>query len=159
MGMTSDLKQGTTRILTRGALIAACGLAAAACGSAAAPTAAAPASSASSGAASTGATTSAAKVSLRIEKTGGSGSAPQHWTLQCEPAGGSFPDPATACAKLTKLRTIFSPAQRHVMCPMIMADARSYIVSGTFLGQKVHQSIVDGGCQLSRWSQLNQIFN
>jgi hypothetical protein len=45
------------------------------------------------------------------------------------------------------------------MCPMIMADARSYIVYGTFLGQKVHQSIVDGGCQLSRWSQLNQIFN
>jgi len=158
MGMTSDLKQGTTRILTRGALIAACGLAAAACGSAAAPTATAPASSARSST-GTGATTSAAKVSLTIEKTGGSGSAPQHWTLRCEPAGGSFPDPATACAQLTKLRTIFSPAPRHVMCPMIMADARSYIVSGTFLGQKVHQSIVDGGCQLSRWSQLNKIFN
>lgn len=156
MGMTSDLKQGTTRILTRGALIAACGLAAAACGSAAAP--GSPAAT-NTGAASTGATTSAAKVSLTIEKTGGSGSVPQHWTLQCEPAGGSFPDPATACAKLTKLRTIFSPAPRHVMCPMIMADARSYVVSGTFLGQKVHQSIVDGGCQLSRWSQLNQVFN
>lgn len=154
MGMTSELKQGTTRILTRGALIAACGLAAAACGSTAAPGSGAHASGSSSAA-----TTSAAKVSLTIVQSGGSGSAAKHWTLSCEPAGGTFPDPAAACGKLTKLRTIFSPSPHHVMCPMIMADARSYIVYGTFLGQKVHQSIVDGGCSLGRWNQLNQIFN
>jgi Subtilisin inhibitor-like len=155
MGMTSELKQSTTRALSRGALIAACGLAAAACGSTAAPSAGANGSGSSSAA-----TTSAAKVSLTITQTGGSGTATKHWTLRCEPAGGSYPDPAAACAKLTKLRTIFNPTPgRHVMCPMIMADARTYIVYGTFLGQKVHQSIVDGGCTLARWNKLNQIFN
>jgi hypothetical protein len=45
------------------------------------------------------------------------------------------------------------------MCPMIMADASSYIVYGTFLGQKVHESIPDGGCSLSRWNELKGIFN
>ena len=45
------------------------------------------------------------------------------------------------------------------MCPMIMADARTYLVTGTFLGKKVHESIVDGGCQLTRWSELNHVFN
>ena len=43
---------------------------------------------------------------------------------------------------------------------MIMADARSRAsVNGTYLGQKVHETIVDGGCDLARWSKLEQIFN
>jgi hypothetical protein len=154
MGMTSELKQGVTRILSGGALVAACGLAAAACGSAAAPSGGAQASGDSSAS-----TTSAAKVSLTIVQTGGSDSTAKRWTLRCEPAGGNVPDPAAACGRLLQHRTIFSPSPRHVMCPMIMADARSYIVYGTFLGQKVHQTIVDGGCSLARWSQLNQVFN
>ena len=154
MGMTAELKQGVTRILSGGALVAACGLAAAACGSAAAPSGGSQGSGGSSAS-----TTSAAKVSLTIVQSGGSDSTAKRWTLRCEPAGGNVPDPATACGRLLQHRTIFSPSPRHVMCPMIMADARSYIVYGTFLGQKVHQTIVDGGCDLARWSQLNQVFN
>jgi hypothetical protein len=168
MGMTSELKQGVTRVLSGGALVAACGLAAAGCGSTAAPSSGAPASGApASGAPAGGApagggssagTTSAAKVSLTIVETG-SASTATRWTLRCEPAGGNVPDPATACAKLLQHRAIFSPSPRHVMCPMIMADARGYIVYGTFLGQTVHQTIVDGGCDIARWGQLNQVFN
>lgn len=152
MGMTSELKQGMTRLLTRGAVLAACGITAAACGSAAVPATGAHGSGSSAG------TTSAAKVSLTVAESG-AGSAGRHWTLRCEPAGGNFPDAAAACAKLMRFRTIFSPSPHHVMCPMIMADARTYIVYGTFLGHKVHQSIVDGGCDLTRWHELNQVFN
>ena len=154
MAMTSVLKHGVTRMLSGGALLAACGIAAAACGSAAAPSRGAQADGSSPAS-----TTSAAKVSLTIVQTGGTDSATKRWTLQCEPAGGNVPDPATACGKLLQHRTIFSPAPRHVMCPMIMMDARSYIVYGTFLGHKVHQTIVDGGCSLTRWSELNRVFN
>jgi hypothetical protein len=150
MGMTAELNQRVTRFLSGGAMVAACGLAAAACGSAAAP---------SAGGGSPASTTSAAKVSLTIVQTGGSDSTAKRWTLRCEPAGGNVPDPVAACSKLLQHRTIFTPSPRHVMCPMIMADARGYIVYGTFLGQKVHQTIVDGGCSLTRWSELNQVFN
>jgi hypothetical protein len=153
-------------ILARGAAIAACGMLAAACGSTVAPAAGHGASSApssspgSSGSSTTAAgTTSAAKVSLTIELTAGRDTAPRHWTLQCEPTGGTYPDPAAACTRVEQLRTILNPAPVHIMCPMIMADASSYIVYGTFLGQKVHESIPDGGCSLSRWNELKGIFN
>jgi hypothetical protein len=158
MSMTPELNQGTARyrkLATRGTLLAACGILAAACGSAAAP-----ASTPNSGGGSpSGTTTAAAKVSLTVAVTGGQNSKAEHWTLRCEPAGGTYPDPAAACAKLLQLKTIFSPPPAHIMCPMIMADARTYLVTGTFLGKRVHESIVDGGCQLTRWSELNHVFN
>jgi Subtilisin inhibitor-like len=144
-----------------------CGVLAAGCGSTVAP-ASAPAgtghggsSSPSSPSSSTSAagTTSAAKVSLNIVLTAGRDTTAKHWTLQCEPTGGNYPDAPAACTKLTQLRTIFYPAPVHIMCPMIMADASSYIVYGTFLGQKVHETIPDGGCSLSRWNELKGIFN
>jgi hypothetical protein len=83
----------------------------------------------------------------------------RHYTLTCEPAGGTAPDPATACARLLKDTTLFAPPAAHVMCPMIMASAGRAEVSGTYLGKKVHETIVDGGCQLAHWQQLNQVFN
>lgn len=165
MGMTSELHQGIARgrgILARGVPIAACGILAAACGSTAAPASGGPgggSSSSPSSSSSAAGTTSAAKVSLDIVLTAGPNGTAKHWTLTCEPAGGNYPDPPAACAKLLRLRTVFSPSPVHIMCPMIMADARAYIVYGTFLGQKVHQSITDGGCMISRWNELNQVFN
>lgn len=166
MGMTSELHQGIARsrgILARGVLIAACGILAAACGSTAAPASgghggsASPSSPGSS--TSAAGTTSAAKVSLNIVLTAGRDTPAKRWTLMCEPAGGTYPDPAAACAKMLELRTILNPLPVHVMCPMIMADASSYVVYGTFLGEKVHESIPDGGCSLSRWNELKGIFN
>ena len=141
-----DLKQGTTRFLTGGALIAACGLAAAACGSAAA-----------------GRRRARQRDHLRVHHIGRGGVADDHadrrvrryreaLDLRCRPAGGSFPYPATACAKLTKLPTIFAASPRHVMCPMIMADARTYLGVRDVPGPKVHHLIADGGCTLARWS-------
>ncbi len=45
------------------------------------------------------------------------------------------------------------------MCPMIMESAARATVSGTYLGRKVHESIVDGGCDLSRWAKLKAVFH
>jgi hypothetical protein len=167
MSMTPELNQAPARhrkLVARGTAIAACGILAAACGSAAAPGgtahsgASAPASS-TSGSTTSGSTTSAAKVSLTIAVTGGVTTKADHWTLRCEPAGGTFPNPTLACAKLLKDKTLFFPAPVHIMCPMIMADAKSYLVNGTFLGKKVHESIVDGGCELGRWNEMSHVFN
>ncbi len=134
-------------------LLSACGVLAAACGSTAAPGSASPSGSTHSPAT----TTAAAKASLTIVTT-----APgrvHRWTLRCDPAGGTEPDPAAACSQLIAHKTILQPSNVRVMCPMIMANAASYLVYGTWFGRPVHESIVDGGCDLSRWSQLHQIFN
>jgi hypothetical protein len=151
------------RIITRGAAAAACALLAAACGSTAAPgtgsgTATSTTGPGTAGTSSAG-TTSSAKVSLDVSFLASPTTAARHYTLTCEPAGGTAPDPATACTRLLKGTSVFAPQPAHIMCPMIIANAGRIIVSGTYLGQKVHETIVDGGCQLSRYAKLKQVFN
>jgi hypothetical protein len=176
MAMTPQFRamQARYRMLaTRCAVIAACGLLAAACGSAAAP------SSGTSGAPGTGSassgspakpsspaksggpvhTTSAAQVSLDVTLAGANLPA-RHWIVRCDPPGGTHQDPAALCAKLIANKDVLSKLHPvHIMCPMIMADARAFLITGTFFGHKVHETVVDGGCDLSRWATLNQIFN
>ncbi len=130
-------------------LIAAiCAAAATACGSTTAPAgSAAPASP------------PAPKVSLDIKVSGAPGTAAKHWTLQCDPAGGTHPDPAQACAVLLKAKAPFAPAPKGIECPMILVGARTATVTGTYFGHHVDTTFLQGGCQLSRWAKIGQIFN
>jgi Subtilisin inhibitor-like len=131
------------RVRARYLLTAAiCAAAATACG-----TAAAPASS-----------PGPAKVSLDIKVTGGSGGT-HHWTLQCDPAGGTHPNPAAACSVLLKAKDPFAPLPRGIMCPMILADAPVAKVTGTYFGQHINTTFSQGGCQEARWTKIGQIFN
>jgi hypothetical protein len=153
------------RVASRYAAVGASALLAAGCGSVAAhgPGSAGTTSSAStSPAAGTTAkpgTTSAAKILLRVSFSGSDGIAQRHYTLQCEPDGGNIADAAAACAKLMKHgANMFGPLPRHVACPMIIASGGRATVSGTYLGRPVHVTVTDGGCDLSRWAELAQIF-
>ena len=168
MAMRPQLRPAAGRyrmVLAAGMLGAACGLLAAGCGSTAAPGSVANGASASSSpaggthSASSPSSRSAAKASLEVSLTRGAGGATEHWTLRCDPPGGTTPDPAATCSRLLADKAIFQPHRGHYMCPMIMAGARVYIVTGTWYGQKVHETVVDGACDLARWSQLNKIFN
>lgn len=159
MAMTQRFRPArprSQRLLACG-LLSACGVFVAACGSTAGPGSAAPASSTSSGTHSTAGTTAAAKASLTIITTG-PGSI-HRWTLRCDPPGGNKPDAAAVCAQLIAHKTILEPSPVRVMCPMILSDAASFDISGMWFGRPVHETILDGGCDLSRWSQMYQIFN
>lgn len=152
--------------LARGVAVAACALLAAACGSTAAPTTGAPtagapgASGASSNSAASGSasTASAARVSLDVTFAASASGPATHYTLRCEPAGGTTPDPAAACSRLLAGASLFASRRGHVMCPMIMASAGRARVSGTYLGKTVRETIVDGGCDLARWAELKAVF-
>jgi hypothetical protein len=133
------------------AAVGVCALLAAACGSVAAPR------SGASGSSTPGAT-AAAKISLDVRFSGSPTTAAAHYTLRCDPAGGTVADPAAACARLMKGTNLFGPLPAHVMCPMIMANAGRAIVTGSYLGHRVHESVVDGGCDLSRWAKLKRVF-
>jgi hypothetical protein len=169
--------------LSRGATLAACALLAAACGSVAAPSTSssggsgsgsgssspgtasagtasagtASAGTASAGTASAG-TASAAKVSLEVTFAASANNPATHYTLRCEPASGTVPDPVVACARLLTGANIFAPRPARIACPMILASSGRAAVTGTYLGQQVHVTIVDGGCDLSRWSKLKSVF-
>jgi hypothetical protein len=182
MAMTPQLGRAGSRpwhqtVLARAAVIGACGLLAAACGTSAAPATGASGSGASaSGAPSTAAsgttaphagasgsgsarTVSSSKVALDVTFSQAYGHPARHWTLRCEPAGGNYPDPSGACARLMKWANIFSPPVGHVMCPMIMTSAQRVTVTGTYFGKRISETIVAGGCQLSRYYELKQVFN
>jgi hypothetical protein len=129
----------------------------AACGSVAAP--ASGGSSASGGTSSPATSPAAAKVSLNLIVLNGPASTPKHWTLRCDPAGGTHPHAATACRALLALKNPFALPKAHRMCPMILASDKRVVFTGTYFGAKVHRTIIDGGCDLARWSELGQVLH
>jgi Subtilisin inhibitor-like len=146
--MTLDKLTARPRSLAVAArcMIAVAGLAAvAACGSVAAP------GSAGAGSAP------APKGALNITIQGAPGTAARHYTLRCDPAGGTHPHPAATCAALLAIKHPFAKPKRHQMCPMIMASSKRMIISGTWYGQKIHKTVLDGGCDLALWTKLNQV--
>ena len=71
-----------------------------------------------------------------------------------------MPDAAAACRLLATDATILHPLRgTHIMCPMITANARTFTITGTWSGSKLHEVVTDGGCDLRRWSKMAQIFN
>jgi hypothetical protein len=145
--------------LSRAAAVAACALLAAACGSTAAPgSGTAGTNSHGSGSGSAG-SAAAAKITLDVTFAASAGKPAAHYTLRCEPAGGTARDAAAACARLMRGASLFGPRRGHVMCPMILASAGRATVTGTYLGKKVRETIVDGGCDLGRWVKLKAVFN
>jgi hypothetical protein len=98
-------------------------------------------------------------VSLSIT-FGGLDTPARHWTLRCDPPGGTSPDPAAACSRLLADKNIFENTPvRRVMCPMIMTTAKSFTITGVYFGRRIRETLVDGGCDLARWSSVNHIFN
>jgi hypothetical protein len=167
--MSAQSRPGQTRptvIAARAVVLAACGLLAAACGSVAAGQAASnqangqPAThgpsaplSAQPSTSPAGSPAPAAQVKLSITLAGA-----KHWSLQCEPASGNVADPQAVCKRLLGQPSLFAPSPHHVMCPQVMTDAPSFLVTGTYRGPHVHETIVAGGCDLGKWNTLHAIF-
>jgi hypothetical protein len=101
----------------------------------------------------------AAKVSLTFKVSHGTAAPFQHWTLRCDPAGGTHPAAAATCTSLLKLKSPFAAQNKHVNCPMILRSDRRIVVTGTWFGQKVHRVVLDGGCDLGLVTKLHQIFH
>jgi Subtilisin inhibitor-like len=138
-------------------LIAAmCAITATACGTAPA------ASTAGANAAGGGSASAKAhkpKVSLDMTVVLKPGAKPQHWTLRCDPPGGTHPDPAGACRVLLAAKSPFAPIIKHVQCPMIIASEARATIKGWWFGKRVDMVMTDGGCSMARWTKIGQIFN
>ena len=143
MGMkpdTSRVRTGARYLLTP-LIAAACVSAVTACGSAQPTASGAP-----------------AKVSLDITVSTAPVSPSKHWTLRCDPAGGSHPDPAAACAVLLKAKAPFAGPSKGIMCPMIRFGTKTATVKGTYFGRHVNTTFTPGGCGLPLWHEIGAIF-
>jgi hypothetical protein len=150
MGMKPDMLQRVrpgARYLLIALIAGGCAIAATACGTTPAP----------SGASS--APAPPPKVSLDITVSSAPGAQPKHWTLRCDPAGGTHPNPAAACATLLKTSDPFASVPKNIMCPMIRVGTKTAKVEGTYFGKRVDKTFTPGGCTAAEWAKLGQIFN
>jgi hypothetical protein len=132
------------------ALAAGFGLLAAACGG----TAASP----SQPAGGHSGTSHAADAALQVTQSVPGGQA-RRWSLRCDPAGGTMPDAAAACRLLTTQATILHPVRAtHIICATPAADVRTFTITGTWHGARLHEVVADSGCDLRRYSMMAQIF-
>lgn len=102
---------------------------------------------------------SAAKVAVTITVRGPGGATPRRWTLQCDPPGGTHPDPAAACRVLLSEMKLVAARPGRLVCPMILANAEQATISGTWYGRQIHRVVVDGGCDIRLWTALGRIFS
>jgi hypothetical protein len=81
--------------------------------------------------------------------------APQTWTLTCDPAGGTHPDPAAACAALAAADDPFAPVPDDVACTQQYGGPQTATVVGTHRGEPVDAAFSrTDGCQISRWDAV-----
>ena len=78
------------------------------------------------------------------------------WTLTCDPAGGTHPDPAAACAALTvHAAAALPPVAKDAMCTQIYGGPETASITGTWQGQPVRSTFSrTNGCEIARWNML-----
>lgn len=78
------------------------------------------------------------------------------WTLTCDPAGGTHPDTAAACAALeAKGKTALPPVPKDRMCTQIYGGPQTAKITGTWNDEPVDASFSrKNGCEISRWTAL-----
>jgi hypothetical protein len=78
------------------------------------------------------------------------------WTLTCDPAGGTHPDPEAACAALAGKGTTAMPAvAKDTMCTQQFGGPQTAKITGTWQGKPVDASFSrTNGCEISRWQAL-----
>ena len=100
-------------------------------------------------------TAGSAATDLVILIDDGSG-AKTTWTLTCDPAGGTHPDPDAACRALgTHGATALPPVRKDVACTQLYGGPQQATITGTWQGRPVRSSFSRvNGCEISRWDLL-----
>ncbi|MFZ0161562.1 MAG: SSI family serine proteinase inhibitor, partial [Kineosporiaceae bacterium] len=78
------------------------------------------------------------------------------WTLTCDPAGGTHPDPATACGVLGANGAKALPAPpATTACTEQYGGPQKAKITGTWRGRAVNAELsLENGCQITRWTAL-----
>ncbi len=142
-------------------LLAGCGQASAPGGTTSRATATASASAAGSGSGSgsggAGPGGIASAGALDVTVTGLPGGKAEHWTLTCDPAGGTHPAAAATCAGLARFANPFAAPVHGTMCPAIVVGPARATVTGDWRGQRIHLTLTQSSCDLIIWNRLSQL--
>jgi hypothetical protein len=78
------------------------------------------------------------------------------WTLRCNPARGTLPRPATACAKLAAGGAkLFAPVRPGAICTEIYGGPQRARIVGVVAGRRVWSTFArSNGCEIDRWGRV-----
>lgn len=96
-----------------------------------------------------------ATLTVAVDATGAG--TPTSWTLTCEPAGGTHPDPDAACLALgtAEGRAALDPVPRDVACTEIWGGPQTATITGELDGEAVDAQLSrSNGCEIARWDAL-----
>jgi Subtilisin inhibitor-like len=79
------------------------------------------------------------------------------WTLRCNPARGSMPRPARACARLAAGGArLFARLPRNIVCTEIYGGPQRARVVGTVNGRRIFATFArSNGCEIDRWQRIS----
>jgi aminoglycoside phosphotransferase (APT) family kinase protein len=81
------------------------------------------------------------------------------YTLRCDPAGGTLPQPARACRRLAQLKDPFAPTPKGTVCTQIYGGPQIAFVTGRFRGRSVRAHFNrKNGCEIARWNRVRFLF-
>lgn len=97
----------------------------------------------------------APRTELTVEVRDKPGASPVVWTLTCDPAGGTHPEPQAACQALAVADRPFQPVPSGAVCTQIHGGDQTARVTGTWRGTEVDARFTRlNGCEIDRWQQV-----
>lgn len=101
-----------------------------------------------------GSATSQTSLTVSFWPQGRDDGSPKRWTLRCNPAGGTHPNAARACARLASLERPFAPVPPDTACTQLYGGPQEALVTGTYRGRRVWTRFNRrDGCQIARWNR------
>jgi hypothetical protein len=90
----------------------------------------------------------------------GQGELPKRtYTLRCNPAGGTLPKRADACAKLARMARPFAPVPKDIACTTIYGGPQEALITGRLRGYAVRARFSrTNGCEIGRWNRVRFLF-
>jgi hypothetical protein len=78
------------------------------------------------------------------------------WTLRCAPTGGTLPNAAAACERLSRFAANpFAPVPPRTACTDIYGGPEEALVTGTFRQWRIWARFNRrDGCQIARWKRI-----
>jgi hypothetical protein len=102
--------------------------------------------------------TGATELAITVWELGKDGGPPKDYTLTCDPAGGTLPEPEAACTALAAGSVQFDPVPPDTACTMIYGGTAVAEVKGTVLGEPVDAEFSrQDGCQIDRWTSATAL--
>ena len=96
-----------------------------------------------------------ARLTITAWPQGRGESAGRQWTLRCGPVGGTHPQRAKACARLSALANPFAPVPKDMACTEIYGGPQEALVTGTLRGRKISARFSrTNGCEIARWDRV-----